>query len=515
MLRGTLTLLTRSLRDSARLRRAHAVRLVSVLVLLGMLIEAHISSGGVGAPGLRLFHSICYLSIALISLAGLGFFASAIAEEKEEGTLGLLKLADLSTLSIVLGKSTSRLAIALVVFVGQIPFALLSITLGGLTAAQVWAAYVAMAAYLVLVANIALVWSVVCNRTSSASLLLLLTLLLGLFVAPTLHKSQAGLERDKLVPVGNAAMDLVWGTSEFFDTNSIFTRVDTILTTGFDEPAVSMQVWTNLAAALVCFVLACLVFNRFTEYVGSTPGVRGTRVRRWSGRSIRSRPGRLPLVWKDFYFLAGGPRAVIFKSVLYVLLIAGLFRMYDWVWVLSYASFQEAAWFSAVLIAVAELLLCATRIFHSERAEGTLPCLLVLPRSLWSICYGKLTGCLLGSVPTILMFVALFVLLPDSMMREEDFFENFMPACMMFLVLLHLTVFYSLIVRWGALPLAMGTLLLGGTCIVPIVATAVATIYTAGEGPDGAFGPVLYTGCVLSGGLQVAIAVRLRAVAAQ
>src|SRR5262245_50288767 len=160
MLRGTLTLLTRSLRDGARMPRAHGVRLASVLILLGMLIEAHVSSGGVGAPGLRLFRWISYLSIALVSLAGLGFFAGAISEEKEDGTLGLLKLADLSTLSIVLGKSTSRLAIALVVFIGMLPFALLSITLGGLTAKQVWAAYVAIAAYLILVANIALLYSV-------------------------------------------------------------------------------------------------------------------------------------------------------------------------------------------------------------------------------------------------------------------------------------------------------------------------------------------------------------------
>jgi hypothetical protein len=515
MLRGTLTLLNRSLRESARKRGAHAVRLISVLVLLGMLIEAHVSSGGVGAPGLRLFHSVCYLSVALISLAGLGFFASAIAEEKEEGTLGLLKMADLSSLSIVLGKSTSRLAIALVVFIGQLPFALLSITLGGLKVEQVWAAYVAIAAYLVLVANIALLYSVMCRKTSTASILLLLTLLSGLFIAPLLHDSRAGLVRDELVPQKSAAMDVVWGASEFFADNSILRRIDRILTTGFKESAFSAQVWTSLAGAFAFFVVACLVFDRFTEYVGAPGGGSSGWLARWSDRRVRGRVWRWPLVWKDFYFLAGGPLFIGVKTVFYLGLIATMIWQYDWVWVVYGVSLPEAAWSSAIIIAIAESLLYAARFYHVERTEGTLPTLLVLPSNLVKISYGKLAGCLLGSLPTVLMFAALVVFVPGPSLREETVFQQIVPGCMLLLVLVHLTVLYSLIVRWGALPLAAGTLLLGGSCIVPIVAAAVATIYTSGQGVGSAFGPVLYTGIVLSGALQVAIGVRLRVVAAQ
>lgn len=516
MLHGTLTLLNRSLREAARKRGAHAVRLLSVLVLFGMLIESHVTSGGVGAPGLRLFRSVCYLSVALISLAGLGFFASAIAEEKEEGTLGLLKIADLSTLSIVLGKSTSRLAIALVVFIGQLPFALLSITLGGLTAKQVWAAYVAIAAYLILVANIALLYSVMCRRTATAALLLLATLMCGLFVAPHLHDSRAALELDKLVPVNSSSMDVVWGTSQFFAENSVLRRIDRILTTGFKDSAFSSQVWTSLAAAFAFFVVSCLIFDRFTEYVGATSaGLRGSRLGRWSDRRMRPRTWRWPLMWKDFYFVAGGPMLAIVKTVLYLGLIAGMFWQYDWLWAFTYMSLSEAAWYLATLIAIAEALLYAARFYHVERTEGTLPTLFMLPSSLMSISYGKLAGCLLGSLPTVLMFVALVIFVPDPGIREKTVFQQIIPGCMLLLVLVHLTVLYSLIVRWGSLPLAVGTLLLGGSCIGPIVAAAVATIYTAGQGVASAFGPVLYAGLVVSGALQIAIAIRLRAIAGQ
>ena len=41
-----------------------------------------------------------------------------------------------------------------------------------------------------------------------------------------------------------------------------------------------------------------------------------------------------------------------------------------------------------------------------------------------------------------------------------------------FVVVLHLTALYSLIIRWGALPLALATLLVLGACLTPILAMA-------------------------------------------
>jgi len=357
---------------------------------------------------------------------------------------------------------------------------------------------------------------VICRKTATASILLLFTLLSGLIIAPLLHNSRAGLVRDKLIPTQGAVADVVWGVSRFFAENSILHRIDQILTTGFKESAFSLQVWTNLAAALACFIVACLVFNRFTEYVGSTPGgARSGLLARWTDRRVRGRVWRWPLMWKDFYFLAGGPVFLVAKTAFYLGLIAAMFWQYEWLWVIYGVSLPEAAWFAAVLIAVSEALLYATRFYHQERTEGTLPTLFVLPKSLISISYAKLAGCLLGSLPTLLMFIALAVFVPGPTIQEATVFQRLIPGCMLLLVLVHLTVLYSLIVRWGALPLALGTLLLGGTCIVPIVAAAVATIYTAGQGVWSAFGPVVYIGIVVSGALQVAIGWRLRTVAAQ
>jgi len=116
--------------------------------------------GWANAPGLRFFEVVVAVDLVFVILAGVSYFSSAISEEKEEMTLGLLRMTNLNPLSILLGKSTSRLCAAILLFVAQIPFTLLAITLGGISLHQVFAAYLTLAAFLVFVSNLALLASV-------------------------------------------------------------------------------------------------------------------------------------------------------------------------------------------------------------------------------------------------------------------------------------------------------------------------------------------------------------------
>lgn len=518
MFRGTLTLLVRSLRDDARLRRAHAFRIASIVVACGLLIEAHVMRGSIGAPGLRFFHSLCLLNFGLITLAGFSYFASVITEEKEEGTLGLLKLADLSTLSILLGKSTSRLLAALLVFTGQLPFALLAITLGGVTVHQIVAAYLALAAYMVLVANVALLCSVLCRRSGSAAVWMMLVSLLFLALVPLLYHARADLKKSGLMTDGAPLVDLVWWLVDRLYEASILTRIDAILATGFDGAVVSPQVVLSLAGALACFAASWIVFDRFTEYVDRSQPARGLVPRVRSRRLLRvARPWRWALVWKDFHFVAGGPIVVALKLALYPLIIVALFWQAEWVRVVFGLSLREAVWTAGLVMAAAELLLYATRIFQHEKKWGTLPCLALLPRTSISLGYAKLAGCLLGSVPTLLLLVGLDLVLPAGgrTIPEWCLEEAFVAGLVLFALVLQLTVLYSLIVRWGALPLALATLLVGGTCLAPFISAAVGAITTAGHSDLAEVAPILYTGGVLSALLQFLIALRFRAAAAQ
>lgn len=517
MVQGALTLMTRSLREGARLRRSHAFRILSVLLLFGMLIEAHVFSGGLGAPGLRLFRSIGWLALGLITLAGFSYFSSVISEEKEDGTLSLLKLADLSSLSIILGKSTSRLVAALLVFVAQFPFALLAMTLGGVTAHQVWSTYVALAAYMILVANLALLCSVVSRRSGTASILVMLLLIVYLGAVPLLHFSRAALEQEGLLK-RDTLLANVWNGIDVAYNISILTRLEAILKTGFAEPALSPQVWACLAGALVCFVTAWIVFDRYTEYVDSSAPDRGWVLRRQNRRwGLVSRTWRWPLVWKDFHFVSGGPLVTSAKLVVYPLLLLTIFWQRDWMRIVFGVEFREAAWLAMVIVALCELLLYATRIFRQERKWGTLPCLALLPRSTPAIGYAKLGGCLLGSLPTVLMFVALAWIMPLPNRSTQPWYlaPEFALVLVIAALILQLTALYSLMLSWGALPLALATLMIAGTCIVPVLAAAVSAVATARQGDYAQLGPILYTGAVLSAALQLLIGLQFRAAAAQ
>lgn len=180
---STQALLTRSLRTDARLLRTHITRLVFAALVYVVAVSVQ-QAGALGAPGLFFFQRVVWLNFILITGTGLGYLASVITEEKEEGMLGLLRLAGVNAMSLLLGKTIPRLlSIALLRSV-QLPFALFGITLGGITIRQILAAYCALFAYLVLLAAAGFLASVVCRRTQRASSLVLIFVLCYLVALP-------------------------------------------------------------------------------------------------------------------------------------------------------------------------------------------------------------------------------------------------------------------------------------------------------------------------------------------
>ncbi|MGH7127123.1 MAG: hypothetical protein ACREIV_01050, partial [Planctomycetaceae bacterium] len=169
MLDGTLALMVRSLRTETRALLPHLMRFFLVAVIFWALAMAHLNQFSFGAPGLQFFELISYMNFVFITIGGVSIFATCLTEEKEEMTLGLLRMAGLNPISILLGKAVPRLVTASLLLTAQVPFTLLAITLGGVTLSQVWAAYLALLAYLCLVASIGVFSSVWCRRSSSAS----------------------------------------------------------------------------------------------------------------------------------------------------------------------------------------------------------------------------------------------------------------------------------------------------------------------------------------------------------
>ena len=163
--------LRRSLRTHCRSGKTYLIRGGMLLAMLASVASAQMTAGFMGAPGLFLFGSILWISAFLICLGGPAYFASIITEEKEQMTLGLLKMTGLRPVSILLGKSTSQMLGAIALLLVQVPFTVLSITLGGVSLPQVMAGYLALLAHLIFVTNLALLCSVVCRRGKRAATL--------------------------------------------------------------------------------------------------------------------------------------------------------------------------------------------------------------------------------------------------------------------------------------------------------------------------------------------------------
>ena len=123
---STAAMFTRALRSDTRRLRPHLFRMLFAGLILGSLVMAHIQSLSLGAPGLFFFGNILWLNLVLIVLAAVSFLSTAITEEKEEGTLGLLMLAGVSPLAMLLGKSSTRLFSTALLLVVQFPFQLMN-----------------------------------------------------------------------------------------------------------------------------------------------------------------------------------------------------------------------------------------------------------------------------------------------------------------------------------------------------------------------------------------------------
>ena len=169
--RGTFALVERSLRVDIRMTRTHLVRLLFACIILFLMWQTHDRITWSQAPGREFFLSICYLNFGLLNLAAMSFFSTAITEEKEEMTLGLLKMAGISPIGILLGKTSPRLIVAIMLLSVQLPFTFLAITLGGVLTNQILAAYLSLLAFAVMLSGLGGFLSTVCRRSNVSAAL--------------------------------------------------------------------------------------------------------------------------------------------------------------------------------------------------------------------------------------------------------------------------------------------------------------------------------------------------------
>jgi ABC-type transport system involved in multi-copper enzyme maturation permease subunit len=487
MFSGTLAMLQRAIRLDARLLRTHLFRLGFALLVYFSLIYAQLASRTLlGAPGLKLFETMTWLNVILISLAGVSFFATAITEEKEEETLGLLKMAGVDPLGILLGKSTSRLVGAMLLLLVQFPFTLLAITLGGVTLTQVLAAYCSLTAYMVLLANVGLLCSVAFRRGGMASSVTGILILLYMMSAVVIRFVALGLTTGGVIARSGSTADTLEGAAHWWADASIAFRINEITTTGFAGQPVGFQVGFSLVGSLVSFVLAWVGFNRFTRETHVTrrtdTDLLAPLVR--LGRRRRSRPGKYLLAWKEFHFVAGGMPVQIVKFLTYGILTGTIFWAAERYYNYPFARAGEFVADAMLAAIIAESGLYASVLFHDEWRDRTLPLLSMLPLRTTNILYSKMAGCAPALIPALFWLVAGCIIWPEGL--EQIVKCLILPSRWFFvltwLLYLTLTVFFSLVVRWGALPLALAVMAGGGICAGMCGSPVIMLITAANQG---------------------------------
>ena len=458
---GLLALLTRALRVDARQLRNHLFRLAFVGFIYICLLMATFQSAFLGAPGLTFFSQIAWLNAFFITCAGIGFFSSAITEEKEEETIGLLQMAGLNHLGILLGKSTSRLIQVLLLLVVQFPFMLLAVTLGGVTTLQIVAAYVDLLAYTVLLANTALLCSVFFQRGGNAAACTTLLILIH-GIAPYF----AWLELTDLQALAwSKATSWQWlilTSLEWIQDSCVFYQLQKVMTTGFAEPILTRQVISSCVAGVCCFGLSWLLFG---PCINNAPpgGVSRGLILKSTSRVKFLSPGRCwgnPFIWKDFQFIGGGYSVLIGKFIAYVglfALIAGVSMSPGNGWGLMFNDVAVLYFRCLCGIVILEASISASRIFHDEIRLQTMSSLLMLPRSIPYIGYSKMIGCLIGLIPATVCLACGSLLLPtvrQMTVLSIGIDPVLWATVMTFLIFLHLIALVSLFLKWGALPAA-------------------------------------------------------------
>ena len=494
MLSGSLALFDRALKTEASGLRGHLLRLGFAGFIEIALLIAAATSLTLGAPGLAFFENICWLNVVFISLAAVSLFATAVTEEKEEGTLGLLRMANVGRAALMLGKSTSRLVAALLLLGVQIPFVLLAITLGGVLLGQIAAAFVCLAAYLILVANLGLLWSVLCMRSATAAFWTGFSLV-GYFALPPLVGFLGELLVSLVGPAAWAVAVRDRGAARVAEFG-VPHRLNEVFQTGFGGGVWCPQVGFCLAAGAACFAAAWLCFERFADADRAAAPDRGL-VGRASSKNLssRSRPGSRPVAWKEYRFLVGGGSGLTLR---FVGLLAGLGI------IVAVAAYDRAnlsldrtwggifgVWAGVcVAAAMADSLFLATRILNEELKWNTLGNLLLLPKRTSTLVMGKAEGAACALIPALLCglagLAACVTLAPPG--DAEDVIGILVSpiawACAAgWCLYLTIVAYLSTVVRYGATVLGVIVYVIGGYALSPVflVAFAVGGIADSAE----------------------------------
>ena len=133
-----LPIVERELCVAARRPQTYWMRFFSAAMALALCIWVWLATSGFAARGQVVFQCIAGVAFSYSLLAGIITTSESLSEEKLEGTLGLLFLADLKSYDVVLGKMAATSLNTLYRLFSVFPILAVPLLLGSLTLGEFW-----------------------------------------------------------------------------------------------------------------------------------------------------------------------------------------------------------------------------------------------------------------------------------------------------------------------------------------------------------------------------------------
>ena len=466
MRHGTLALFVRAMRVDSRSLKLYMGLLAFLFGTMMALYSAHVDSIRLSAPGRSFFRWMLYIDMVAIFLMATQYFSISIVEEKEEMTLGLLKMAGISPVGLIAGKGIPRLLLVSILLILQFPFVTLAITMGGITAHQIFAGMIALLSFAFMGFGIGIYASVAARTAKGASSitmwLMLFVMLIGylLFLVDSLFTYW-----------GWTMPTMISSFREFMNSIAINHRFSVITATGFSGSYFSQQVYAHIFIGVIGSAAAWIIFERATK---NEMPVAPPRLKSSMKRSSALRPGRPwspnamlvnPLAWKDFYFGSYGRAGLIGRVMLYPIIGVGFTALIY----LVGGERLTVKMTGTVLLFVClggicvELIGIAGRFVNDEIKHNTWQSLFLLPTTVPGVVLSKLTGCLLAISPVFAWFFVGCVMgfenvvdFFDDVTRNDEGIIVFFCMFTAFCFVTVLTFALSITVKWGAGALAIG-----------------------------------------------------------
>ena len=458
---------SRSLRVDARSGLVHGLRVALGVLLLLSLLGVYLTRSGFGAPGLNLYNTVITLDLFFVGVIGVALFATTITEEREEGSLGLMQMAGFQPLGILVGKSLAQLTIAVSLLAIQVPFMMFAVTLGGVTVHQILGGFVIVGSYLLLAYGAGLFSSTVCRTGTAAS-----RMTFGILILANVWPAIVDVALEALSILGavspESARDVVLGLAEHSAWGALTATVET----NYGNPLLGSASLIHACGGIAFFLCAWVLFDSIELRAGREVKKRTLLgYDSWGGQQRVPRFSGNAMAWKDYRLFVGGRRGILIRVVLYGvgMLVLGLYYN-PFSDELTRHTFGRYALYGIGIGVLLDMGSLAGRVFRDEILWQTYSTLLLLPKSVLQISYGKMVGCMVAIVP------ALCYLIPAILCCESAMILYIGPVLLGFgaalCLILPLITYSSLWLNRGAFPLlvfACATLGAGAYLVVTMV----------------------------------------------